>query len=49
MGQLQYTRKQKFKDVTYEIESNSQEKVTSSEKSRENPYRKEQKEREMKK
>lgn len=49
MDALKYEMKQKFKDVTYEIESNSQEKVTSSEKSRENPYRKEQKEREMKK
>ena len=48
MDALKYERKQKFKDVTYEIESNSQEKVTSSEKSRENP-RKEQKKREMKK
>lgn len=49
MDALKYERKQKFKDVTYEIESNSQGKVTSSEKSRENPYRKEQKKREMKK
>ena len=49
MDALKYERKQKFKNVTYEIESNSQEKVTSSEKSRENQYRKEQKKREMKK
>ena len=47
MDALKYERKQKFKDVTYEIESNSQERVT--EKSRENQYRKEQKKREMKK
>lgn len=33
MDALKYERKQKFKDVTYEIESNSQERVT--EKSRE--------------
>ena len=49
MDALKYERKQKFKNVTYEIESNSHEKVTSSEKPRENPYRKEQKKREMKK
>ena len=47
MDALKYERKQKFKNVTYEIESNSQERVT--EKSRENQYRKEQKKREMKK
>ena len=47
MDALKYERKQKFKAVTYEIESNSQERVT--EKSRENQYRKEQKKREMKK
>lgn len=42
MDALKYERKQKFKDVTYEIESNSQEKLLL-QKNQENPHKEQKK------